>query len=62
MMDFLSTYLPYFFQYGAYVIAAASVVSQMTPNTTDDNILKYVVKAFNFLALNWGTDKAPVVK
>lgn len=56
-MNFIAQWVPVVLEYGAYIVAAASVVSQMTPNQTDNNIVAVLQKVFSFMALNWGSDK-----
>lgn len=37
----------------AYVVAAASIVANLTKTETDNKIVGYVSGVVNFLALNW---------
>jgi|GEM_PF-1882124 len=57
MLDFIMTHIDTIFIVITSVIAGASAIAAITPNTTDDKIIAAVKKVADFLALNIGNAK-----
>lgn len=52
-MDWIMTNGEMIIDWGAKIIAAASIIANLTPTQTDNNILNTIGKVINFLAAYW---------
>jgi hypothetical protein len=53
MLEYILSHAMELITIGTSVVTAASLIANMTPNTTDDKIVGYLSKGINLLALNW---------
>lgn len=56
-MEFFLSHIPDFIQVIGLIVTAASIITAMTPSTSDDAIVNSIQKVLNFLSLNFGKNK-----